>query len=744
LFLWPAAVFQLVAQQTGTDQKPVEESKAKARAGDAEYPTDGKLYEGVVSGKKIAIFYSQEPFDPAKHKITRIKSNGRDRLTVDGEALVGVEEMAALKPGIPRLSALYVMFGDTRVNVPPEILHPVSFARVDTKCTGEHADTLVYVSSDAKTLAIDFRGGMNASGLPDEAATIEVADNGRVERAGSSSSGAGYASREFMAVIQDPDGRSNVRDKPQGRVIATLKNGERFIAIEDGTSDWWSVVLASGVNGFLHRSRIHPLAQEPLMKLSIDRNELFHDLKTRAWDVEGPAPGFPAKYVAAVRKAINGDAKALAQLFEKDRFEYADGLHTPEYRINWAAFHLIGDDSFARFLRGQPKKRIEEIADKFAGPGFTGPVSEPLPYMQRHFPKSYELLYPGRSDLECATGHEGYAHDQKFYEETVAGKPMTFFYSEQGFDVPKERRKYDPTVPGISQLSALRVMFGDKPVDVPAEYLRNVFSPWMQTCFIPATSCTQVSISSDAKTAVLIIADRASRLDPFHRWVTLTVTDDGTVVSRSPAKARPAKLSPPVAATLQGPGGHTDVRYADNPTSGITATVNNGERCIAIAISGSNWWRVWLASGQSGFVDKRSIRTLPEEPLLKIRYDGEFMLSHEAGELRHASELQGMDYEATANNAVAGDPGALTRLLSAGPMMDDRSIEPYLKMLWVVMHRIGDETFANSVRQQSRNATREIRQGFSDPSITAPFIDAEAYLKKDFPETNKALAHASE
>jgi hypothetical protein len=36
LLLSSAAVFQLAAQQTETDQKPVEEVKAKAEAGDAD------------------------------------------------------------------------------------------------------------------------------------------------------------------------------------------------------------------------------------------------------------------------------------------------------------------------------------------------------------------------------------------------------------------------------------------------------------------------------------------------------------------------------------------------------------------------------------------------------------------------------------------------------------------------------------------------------------------------------------
>ena len=51
---------------------------------------------------------------------------------------------------------------------------------------------------------------------------------------------------------------------------------------------------------------------------------------------------------------------------------------------------------------------------------------------------------------------------------------------------------------------------------------------------------------------------------------------------------------------------------------------------------------------------------------MKIRYDGEFMVSHEAGELRHASDLQGVDYEAIVNGAATGNADALTRLLPDG------------------------------------------------------------------------------
>ena len=84
-----------------------------------------------------------------------------------------------------------------------------------------------------------------------------------------------------MAVIQDPNGYTNVRDGQNGPVIAKLKTGERFIAIENTSDDWWRVILPSGAEGVIHRSRTHRLPEEPLIKLPIDSKEFFHMLKTK-------------------------------------------------------------------------------------------------------------------------------------------------------------------------------------------------------------------------------------------------------------------------------------------------------------------------------------------------------------------------------------------------------------------------------------------------------------------------------
>ena len=78
-----------------------------------------------------------------------------------------------------------------------------------------------------------------------------------------------------MAVINDPDGYTNVRDY-DGKVIAKVKKGERFIT----AGPWnkpddpkWSVCLKSGITGLMDQSRIHLLPDEPLMKLNYDASK---------------------------------------------------------------------------------------------------------------------------------------------------------------------------------------------------------------------------------------------------------------------------------------------------------------------------------------------------------------------------------------------------------------------------------------------------------------------------------------
>ena len=64
---------------------------------------------------------------------------------------------------------------------------------------------------------------------------------------------------ELLAVIDDPDGYTNVR-AGQGTnydVVTTVLEDEAFyVSPQGGDQDWWPVRTTSGHSGFMHRSRI--------------------------------------------------------------------------------------------------------------------------------------------------------------------------------------------------------------------------------------------------------------------------------------------------------------------------------------------------------------------------------------------------------------------------------------------------------------------------------------------------------
>lgn len=71
-------------------------------------------------------------------------------------------------------------------------------------------------------------------------------------------SGASPRSDEVEAVIDDPDGYTNIRSGQgtQYSIIARANEGEVFYAIPRQTDDWWAVRTKDNKYGYMHRSRI--------------------------------------------------------------------------------------------------------------------------------------------------------------------------------------------------------------------------------------------------------------------------------------------------------------------------------------------------------------------------------------------------------------------------------------------------------------------------------------------------------
>src|SRR6266478_4309589 len=209
--------------------------------------------------------------------------------------------------------------------------------------------------------------------------------------------------RVSMAEINDPDGYTNVRDY-DGKVIAKVKNGERFIAARpwNRTDDpKWSVCLKSGITGFMDKTRIHLLPDEPLMKLNYDaRKKDWRKLQskrvTESDEVASQAKGHAVDYYKTLVRASEGNLEALAQFVSLAQF--MDGAAAESYFPEaWELFHIVGDKTLAKLVRGLP------LADQVGVRGtLIAGLSEDefangadVDYLQHYFPETTKILFRG-------------------------------------------------------------------------------------------------------------------------------------------------------------------------------------------------------------------------------------------------------------------------------------------------------------------------------------------------------------
>jgi uncharacterized delta-60 repeat protein len=227
--------------------------------------------------------------------------------------------------------------------------------------------------------------------------------------------------RVSMAVINDPDGYTNVRDY-DGKVIARVKKGERFIAAKPRNQPddpKWPVCLRGGpgsvltaklrVTGFMDKARIHLLPDEPLMKLNYDASKkewrkLQSGRKAELDDTALAAKRYRGvNYYKVLTVASNGDKQALAQFFSFGDFmdgEAAEGY----YPQAWELFHVVGDKNFSNFVRDLPltdqvRVRGTLIAgmsdEEFGNFSPFQVTTADVDYLQRYFPETTKILFRG-------------------------------------------------------------------------------------------------------------------------------------------------------------------------------------------------------------------------------------------------------------------------------------------------------------------------------------------------------------
>jgi hypothetical protein len=202
------------------------------------------------------------------------------------------------------------------------------------------------------------------------------------------------AFEECMATLKDPHGSIEV--SCDGDTKATLKAGEHFLV--ERMPNGWNVYLKSGCHGFIEKNvELQLLPNELLMKLNFDQERKLWLKKQSARDDQLGEAGFAFKglglnYFKILTAASNGDQKAMALFYSVCGREMDGAAAEDCFGRGWQLFHVIGDETFAKFLSGQPaemRKRIAEILSS----GDQDPISKPKPYIKRYFPKSYKLLF---------------------------------------------------------------------------------------------------------------------------------------------------------------------------------------------------------------------------------------------------------------------------------------------------------------------------------------------------------------
>jgi hypothetical protein len=191
---------------------------------------------------------------------------------------------------------------------------------------------------------------------------------------------------ERRAVIDDPDGFTNVRAEPNAKsaVVAKVKRGEVFtftFEVSSRDSEWCAVTLASGKKGYIHADRV--LLHRTMAELARTKPdyEVTEDALHRLFD-----------YLTLARAAARGEPAAMRTYFAF----HGDG-ESAEIHANKAAavIHILGDEKLAAFLRQQSadyRGRAREAVRMILALDMIGGPMEDGAYLRRHFPKTVAAL----------------------------------------------------------------------------------------------------------------------------------------------------------------------------------------------------------------------------------------------------------------------------------------------------------------------------------------------------------------
>ena len=190
------------------------------------------------------------------------------------------------------------------------------------------------------------------------------------------------SAKETRAVIDDPDGFTNVRAEPNAKsaIVAKVKRGEVFtFEVSNQSSEWCAVTLASGKKGYMHADRVFLHRTMAELASTKPDYEVSENALRRLFD-----------YLALARAAARGEPAAMRTYFTYECDGEAAEMHAVH---SVTVIHILGDEKLAAFLRqqstdyrGRAREGVRLIFDFIGGPMEDGA------YLRRHFPKTVAAL----------------------------------------------------------------------------------------------------------------------------------------------------------------------------------------------------------------------------------------------------------------------------------------------------------------------------------------------------------------
>jgi hypothetical protein len=196
--------------------------------------------------------------------------------------------------------------------------------------------------------------------------------------------------------------------------------------------------------------------------------------------------------------------------------------------------------------------------------------------------------------------------------------------------------------------------------------------------------------------------------------------------------------SPFAAAQVRGvisdPDGFVNLRSGKSTSSSVVAKVKEDQVFDVEQDADSDWAKVTLRSGQSGWMHRSRIRLHFTENDLAKKSD----VPEGETELTAYGRSRGVDYYAVVRRALRGNNDALKQFFGFAEDVDGGAAEGYYSDLVVVIHLIGDENLSRFLGAQNKKFRTKAAESLNTACEFGTGTDKD-YLKRQFPKSRALL-----